>query len=268
LAAEVAHGMLRGMFDLTSFRVEEIRHWISSPFFLLMGVFQVWMLIHALREKEWIWALFILVMPLFGSLWYYLQVYRASPGGMRGFELPGARNRKRIKELQAQIHHLDKPHHHLELGDIFFQQGRLAQAEASYRAALERDPQDPDIRAHLGQCLLRQKKAAEALPLLEGVCAQDSKHDYGYSLMALAESRAALGDVDGAIAVWQQVTAAHSYARARVQLAELLLARGQVEVARAQLQEVLDDAPHAPAFARKRERVWVRRARGVLRHLP
>ena len=57
-------------------------------------------------------------------------------------------------------------------------------------------PSDIDIRAHLGQCLLRLKRPAEARPLLEGVCAENPKHDYGYSLMALAETLAALGEID------------------------------------------------------------------------
>ena len=100
-------------------------------------------------------------------------VYRDAPSATRGFELPGAQNRKRIKELQAQIHHLDKAHHYFQLGDVYFQQGKLDKAEAAYRASLERDAQDIDARAHLGQCLLRQKKAAEARPLLEGVCAEN-----------------------------------------------------------------------------------------------
>ena len=55
--------------------------------------------------------------------------------------------------------------------------------------------------------------------------------------------------------------------RARVQLAELYLATKRPELARVELQEVLADAPHAPAFQRKRERVWVRRARGLLRKI-
>ena len=59
---------------------------------------------------------------------------------MRGFELPGAQSRKRIKELQAQIHHLDNAYHHFQLGDVYFQRGKLAEAEKCYRAALERDP--------------------------------------------------------------------------------------------------------------------------------
>src|SRR6185312_6728614 len=136
------------------------------------------------------------------------------------FALPGAHDRRRIKELQAQIHHLDKAHHHSQLGDVYFQQGKLDKAEAAYRASLERDAQDIDARAHLGQCLLRQKKAAEARSLLAGVCRENPKHDYGYSMMAFAEALTAVGEPDAAMEVWKQVTAAHAYPRAKVQLAE------------------------------------------------
>jgi len=256
------------MFDLSTLSLEGLRHALTSPLMLLLGAFQIWMGVHAIRAREWLWAAMIVLLPVAGPLFYYLQVYRASGSGMRGFELPGAHDRRRIKTLQAQIHNLDKPHHRLELGDIYFQQNKLAKAEACYRAAIERDPRDIHIRAHLGQCLLRQKRTAEALPLLEGVGREDPKHDYGHSLMALAEARAAEGDVPGAIAVWRQVTAGHAYARARVQLAELLAGQGQFAEARGLLEEVLNDALHGPAFARKRERVWVRRARARLRRLP
>src|SRR6185436_15359630 len=131
--------------------------------------FQVWMIVDAIRGREWIWILFMLVMPVLGTLWYYFNVYRGAGSMTRGFELPGAASRQRIKELQAQIHHLDKPHHHSQLGDIYFQKGKLKEADASYRAAMERDPQDIDTRAHFAQCLLRQKNPKEALPLLQGV---------------------------------------------------------------------------------------------------
>ena len=240
---------------------------ISSPAFLLATAFQIWMFIDAVRRREWMWAVFIACFSVFGSLWYYFYVYRSAPSATRGFELPGAYDRKRIRELQAQIHHLDKAHHYSQLGDIYFQHGKLDKAEACYRSALERDAQDIDTRAHLGQCLLRQKKPAEAWPILEAVCAENPKHDYGYSLMALAETLGALGETDSAIAVWQRVTENHSYPRARVQLAELFIAKQQPDLARSELQEVLADAPHAPAFQRKRERVWVSRARKLMRRL-
>lgn len=237
---------------------------IGSPVLLALTAFQIWMLVDAVRQREWLWAAFIFIGSGFAAFFYYLNVYRSSYLTTRGFELPGAQNRRRIKELQAQIHHLDKAHHHSQLGDVYFQLGKLELAEKSYRAALERDPQDIDTRAHFGQCLLRQKKAAEARPLLEGVVAENPRHDYGYSQMALAECLTALGETDAALKVWQRVIENHSYPRAKVQLAELYISKNQPELARGELKEVLEDDPHTPAFQRKRDRVWVRRAKSLI----
>jgi hypothetical protein len=114
---------------------------------------------------------------------------------------------------------------------------------------------------------LREKRASEALPLLETVCAENSKHDYGYSVMALAETYAALGQIDRAVSVWEKVIDQHSYARARVQLAELYHAKKDDARARTQIDEMLADDAHTPAFQRKRDRVWVRRAKRLRRQL-
>lgn len=244
-----------------------LEYLIHNPWLLLVFAFQLWMFVDAVRRQEWFWAVFIFIGFGLSAVFYYFFVYRAAPSATLGFELPGAHSRRRIKELQAQIHHLDKAHHHSQLGDVYFQQGKLDQAGACYRAALERDPQDLDTRAHLGQCLLRQKRAAEARPLLEGVVAENPKHDYGYTMMALAETLAALGETDSALRMWRQVTAKHSYARAKVQLAGLYLAKNQPDLARTELKDVVADDAHAPAFQRKRDRVWVWRAKGLMRRL-
>ena len=244
-----------------------IQYLISSPFVLLLAVFQLWMFIHAVRQREWIWALFLALGWGISAFFYYFNVYRNSAATTRGFELPGANNRRRINELQAQIHHLDKAHHHSQLGDVYFQQGRLEKAEASYRAAMERDPADIDTRAHFGQCLLRQKKPAEALLLLTGVVKENPRHDYGFSQMALAETFTALGQTEAALNLWKHVTENHSYPRAKVQLAELYLAKQQPELARAELKDVIADDAHSPVFQRKRDQVWVRRAKSLMRNL-
>jgi hypothetical protein len=240
-------------------------YWLSNPWMGLVCLFQLWMLIDAIRREEWFWAFFIFVGWGISALLYYFFVYRAAPSATRGFELPGAFDRRRIKQLEAQIHYLDKAHHHSQLGDLFFQQGKLEKAETCYRAALERDATDIDTRAHLGQCLLRAKRPAEARPLLESVVKENPKHEYGYSQMALAETLMALGETDAALALWKQVTECHSYPRAKVQLAELYLARNQADLARPELQEVLADDAHGPAYQHRRDRVWVRRARSLMR---
>ncbi len=242
-----------------------VETWLSNPWLLLLGAFQLWMLVDAVRREEWMWAVFIFIFPVLNAVLYYFLVYRAAPSATRGFELPGAHDRRAIKELQDKIHHLDKAHHHSQLGDIYFQQGKLDKAEACYRSSLERDPDDLDTRAHFGQCLLRQRRPSDALPLLEKVCAENPRHDYGHSLMALAETYAASGQPDRAMATLQAVLQDNSFARARVQLAELLLAKGDTEAAGKELEEVISDDAHAPEFQRKRDRIWVRRAKALSR---
>jgi tetratricopeptide (TPR) repeat protein len=244
--------------------------WIQLGGGLVMFAFIAWMFIEAVRRGDFLWAFFIFISSGLSAILYFFMVYRASGGGnpMTGFELPGAADRRQIKRLQADIHHLDKPHHHLQLADIYFSQGKLDQAEASYRAAYERDPQDDDIRAHLGNCLARRGNPQEALALLQAVCAQNPKHDYGYTLMTLAETQAAMGQIDPALATWRQVLSMYGYPRARVQYADLLIQKKEYAEARKSLEEVIHDAPYATAFQRKREAVWFKRAKASLRSVP
>jgi tetratricopeptide (TPR) repeat protein len=241
---------------------------VSSPLALLITGFQIWMFIDAVRQREYVWAALIIFGWGLAALWYYLWVYRGSGSATRGFELPGAFDKKRMKELESKIHYLDKAHHHSQLGDIYFQKGKLEKAEGCYRAAMERDPQDIDTRAHLGQALLRLKRPAEAKPLLEGVVAENPKHEYGYSLMALAEALTALGEKDAALGIWKRVTANNMYPRAKVQLAQLYAERNEPGLARTELQEVLADDSHAPTYQRKRDKIWIQRARALIKKVP
>ena len=243
-----------------------LRHWLGFGGFGIVGLFNLWMIIHAARRGEWMWVLYMVVMPGLAAAWYFFYMFRGPT--MQGFELPGAQDRRRIKELEAQIHHLDNASHHSKLGDVYFQRGKLDKAEACYRAAMQRDGQDIDTRAHFGQCLLRLKRPAEAKPLLEGVLRENPKHDYNHTAMAYAETLTALGETNDALKTWQFVVANNSYPRAKVQLAELYLAKNQPDLARAELKDVLAEDPHAPSFQRRRDRVWVSRATSLMRKLP
>lgn len=254
-------GLIRDLSSLASY-------W-DNPLVWIAVAFQIWMIVDAVRREEWIWALCILVFSFVSAIFYYFMVYRtAGPAGgglgLRGFELPGAADRRRIKDLLARIHHLDKARDHSDLADIYFSQGKFAKAEAEYRLALERDAEDADTQSHFAQCLLRQGRPAEALPLLQKVVTADPRHDFSYSMMALAEAQAALGDTTAAMVSWRKVLETNSYPRAKVQYAELLAAAGDTAAARAEVAEIVEDAKHALDFQKKRDRVWLSRARKLL----
>lgn len=237
----------------------------GNPLILLALAFQIWMFVDSLRKREYVWSIFIFFFSVITAVIYFFLIYRAQPATAPSFEIPGAHNRKRIRDLQNQIHHLDKAHHHAELADIYFQQGKIDLAEKSYRDAYERDSADPDIAAHYGECLLRKGDFQKARELLEQVVRENPRHAYGSSMMAYAEALARLGENEAAIAAWKSVLETHSYSRARVQLAELYLERGERELARKQLEEVIDDDQHAAAFQRKQDRGWVNKARALLK---
>jgi hypothetical protein len=241
-----------------------ISSWLVFP----LLAFQIWMLVDAVRRQEWVWAILILVFSFLTAVFYYFLVYRQSAPAGPALDLPGSHDRHRIKDLQAQIHHLDKAHHHTALGEIYLRQGKFDLAEASFRAALERDPEDLDTQAWLGECLLHKRQPQVARPFLEAVLRSNPKHNYGQTAIALAETLTELGDEAGAIRVWNALLESHSYAQARVRLAELLLKHGGAERARQLLQEVIADDKHSPPFQRQRERGWVRQAKSVLARVP
>ena len=85
-------------------------YYLRQPWLILLLAFQIWMLVDAVRRQEWIWAVLIFIFSFLTAVLYYFFVYRAQPSATRGFELPGSHRRGRIKELEAQIHHLDKAH--------------------------------------------------------------------------------------------------------------------------------------------------------------
>jgi hypothetical protein len=263
--ATIPKYMSEGILALWITDLINFQHWLTSPLLLVLAGFTIWMLIDAIRRQEWFWVIFIIIFPLLNSVLYFLLVYRTAPSLAGGvFEMPNSTDRHRIAELEEQIEHLDKAHHHAELGDIFFRQDKLNLAENCYRNAIERDPHDPDIQASLGKCLLRLGRSEEALPLLEKVCAENPTHDYGQTLMALAETYSFLGQKDRALQSWKQVLENHSYARARVELAELYLAAGEKKQAVANLRQVIADEAHVPDFQRKQERFWIKRAQRLL----
>lgn len=240
--------------------------YLRNPIVLILLAFEIWMLVDAIRREEWLWAVFIFFFPVLNAILYYFMVYRsAQPIERPKFELPGAGYRRRIKELQDQIHHLDKAHHHSQLADIYFMQGKLAEAEKEYKAAMERDGEDLETIAHYGQCLFRLGRREEARQFLERVVKENPQHEYGQTLMSYAETLQSLGESDAAIDAWRKVLEHHSYAEAEVNLAQLLAAKGDREGAIRELQSVVADASHVPAFQRKREKVWVKRAQALLK---
>ena len=117
----------------------DIRDLIANPFVLIIFIFQLWMTIDAARRQEWLWMVFNFLFGL-SAILYFFMVYRPArvmEQGGTGFEWPGAADRERIRELEEQIHHLDKAHHHAALGEIYLKQEKVDKAMACYENAFQ-----------------------------------------------------------------------------------------------------------------------------------
>ncbi len=236
----------------------------SIPLVLFFLPFQVWMFWDALRREEWLW-MWCIILFWFPAIPYYFLVYRPSRlSAATAFEFLGAADRERIQKLEEQIHHLDKAHHHAELGEIYLKQGNLKEACASLEAARERDAEDADILGLLGTCYWEQGRFEEARRVLETVVTSNTRHNYGQTQMTLAQVYTRLGQNAAAIAAWESVLEANTYAQARVLLGEAYLAAGRLEEARAQFKEAVRNNQHTPDFYHRRDKPWVKRARRML----
>ena len=245
----------------------DIRDLIANPFVLIIFIFQLWMTIDAARRQEWLWMVFNFLFGL-SAILYFFMVYRPArvmEQGGTGFEWPGAADRERIRELEEQIHHLDKAHHHAALGEIYLKQEKVDKAMACYENAFQRDPEDLDILAGYGRALVAYKQSAKAVEMLERVHLQDPDHDYGTTTMALGHAYLSLDRMPEAQRVLEKVLQKHSYAQAKVQLAEIYMKSGRAREAAQHLQEVMDDDKHAPSFAKNRDVEWTRKAKQMLR---
>src|SRR5438128_12389663 len=89
-----------------------VEYWFSNPWLPLVSLFSLWMLIDAIRRREWVWAFFIFVGFGFSAVLYYFAVYRAAPSATRGFEVAGSWDRRHNKGPQAQIYQPDTANHH------------------------------------------------------------------------------------------------------------------------------------------------------------
>jgi len=130
-------------------------------------LFALWMLVTR-SGREWLWVVFILIFPVLTRPLYFFLVYRAAAGPRQGgFELPGARTRQRIKQLEDRIHHLGPTPAITRSSRTSISNRASSRSGGELPRRWNGRPARPDTLAHYGQCLLRLERAAEALPLLK-----------------------------------------------------------------------------------------------------
>lgn len=235
------------------------------PWGLLLQGFAI---IHFVRRRpDGYWIFIILFLGPIGAL-IYILVEVVPDIGLVGQSFKVFPRRKRISELETIVRDNPSSGNYEELGDLYMDDDRLQLARTAFDKAIaaRADTLDPFYRR--GVCALLLGDAAAALPDLERVVGNDPDYDFHRSAGLLAHAYALTGQREKAEALFRQVTARSTSSETYLNFADMLASEQRNTEAREWAQKVLDKKPTMPAYLRRRERPWFRKASAMLKRLP
>jgi hypothetical protein len=232
--------------------------------FLLQGL----AIVHFIRRRPdtyWIWV--ILFLGPLGAV-IYLLVEAAPDLGLVSQSFKIFPRRKRIRELEAAIRDNPSPGNYEELGDLYMEDGRIAEARAAFDKAIAARADTPDPFYRRGVCAVQMGDFAAALPDLERVVGKEWGYDFYRAAGLLAHAFAQTGQKEKAEELFRRVIQISTLSETYLNFAALLASEGRNAEARQWAQKVLDKKPTMPGYLKRRERPWFRRASEFLKRVP
>jgi hypothetical protein len=232
------------------------------PYGVVLQAIAIFHFVRRRPDSFWLWI--IIMGGGLGALVYIAAEVVPDLGLLRGAVQVFPR-RKRIKHLEAAI--IDNPSigNFEELGDLYFDDGRFAKAREAYDRVISprTDSADPFYRRALAEIELGDRQAA-ADDLARAV-AIDPKCDYHRAAGLLAHVLGQLGKHEEAAARFADVTQVSTLSETQVNYAAFLAATGKTAEAREWAQRVLAKKATMPAYMRRRERPWFRKANALVK---
>ena len=237
-------------------------NWLLHPWiFLLQGL----AIVHFIRRRpDTYWLFVILFLGPLGAI-IYLAVEALPDIGLLGQSFKVFPRRKRNHELEAAIHDNPSAGNYEELGDLYMDDGKIAQARAAFDRAIAARADTPDPFYRRGVCALQMGDAAAAVPDLERVVAKEADYDFHRAAGLLAHAYALTGQQERAEALFREVTKISTLSETYLNFADLLASEGKKAEAREWAQKVLEKKLSMPGYLRRRERPWFRRANEFLK---
>jgi hypothetical protein len=218
--------------------------------------------VHCIRSgRNPYWILPILVFPLVGSLAYLLVEVLPGLGARREMRMAKAEVVRKIdpdREVRAARDSLDLADtaaNRVDLADALSEQGKWDEASLHYREALAKAPAgDRTSQLKLARARLEAGDGHDARRLLETLPESASAAENDRAAMLLARALAECGDVDAAIALFDDIGKRMPGAEAQCRQAALLIEQGRDEDAVAPLAEAEARAKRLDRFERAKHR--------------
>jgi hypothetical protein len=243
---------------------------MGSLFFFLHGwgfLLQALAIVHFIRRRpDTYWIFIILFLGWFGAV-IYIVAEVVPDAGLLSTSFQVFPRRRRIRELERAI--LDNPSagNYEELGLLYLDDRDFTRARACYDKAISSrtDSADPFYRRGIAEVELGD--FAAAVPDLERAVATDPNYDFQRAMGLLAHAYAQTGQPEKAETLFQEATKTSTSSETYYNYALSLHAQGRNEEARQWTQKILDKRPAMPAYQRRRERPWFRKAYALLARL-
>ena len=226
-------------------------------------VLRVVALVHFIKRRPNFYWLWVILFHWIGAL-VYIVVEVIPDAGLLRDSFQVFPRRKRIHELEAAI--LDNPSagNYEELGLLYLDDKKFAQARACYDKSISArtDHPDPFYRRALAE--LELGDFAAALPDLERTLKADPNYDFHRAKGLLAWAYAETGQKDKAETMFQDAVLLSTLSETYYHYSLVLESEGRGEEAREWAEKILAKKPTMPRYLRRRERPWFRRANAVL----
>jgi hypothetical protein len=221
-------------------------------------------IVHFIRRRpDTYWLFIILFLGWIGAL-VYIVVEVIPDAGLLRTSFQVFPRRRRIHELERAI--LDNPSagNYEELGQLYLDDGDFSRARACYDKAISSrtDSVDPFYRRGVAEIELGDFSAA--VPDLERAVAADADYDFHRAVALLAHAYAQTRQPEKGESLFQQATKISTSSETYYNYALFLHSQQRDEESRQWAQKILDKRPTMPAYQRRRERSWFRKAYALL----
>jgi hypothetical protein len=231
-------------------------------------ILQVIAIIHFIRRRPdtyWLWI--ILIGGGLGAI-VYIAVEAVPDMGLLRQSFKVFPRRRRIRELEAIILENPSAGNYEELADLYLDDQRYGRARQCYDKAISSRTDSPDPFYRRGVAEIGLGDFAAAANDLERVISKDPTYDFHRGAGLLAHAYAQTGQLEKADTLFRQATKISTLSETYFNYANFLAAQGRTAEAREWAQRILAKKPTMPAYLRRRERPWFRKAKGLLKTLP
>jgi hypothetical protein len=240
---------------------------MRSLFFPWGVILQLIAIVHFIRRRPdtfWLWII-ILFGPL-GAFAYMLAEMLPDLGLMR-HSMGGFSRRKRINVLRAIVLENPSAGNYEELGDLLIDEKKYREARVCFDHALGSRTDHIDPFYKRGVAAFELGDAPAALPDFERVVKSDPKYDYSRARLYYARSLASVGRADEALTVFDGLIGNSGTTETLCYAAEFFAQQGRKEQARELVERIAVRKRTMPAYQKRRERPWLRRASALRRRV-